>query len=274
MKSRMTTYSGRALSVWLPRPIKAIRGGAQTIGIRVRSALPRVGEHSAFSETEAGKIARKATADSVLDRAGDLIAVGHIAAGLELRRNAWRYGRSRAEMTALTFQAAAEDEEFQTLVKQADAARDERRWADASALYERALGLHPLHFGYRVQHAHMMKEQERFEAAEIDYRDALALGAPIRDVLQHLDFVCHRQHHYSPLPPVAAGPIRGPLDERPSRVDIQALAYAIWQQEDVSDQDMLRIMRTCATGAAAATLMISDTRFRRVSGLLLQLLSE
>jgi tetratricopeptide (TPR) repeat protein len=273
MKRRIAAARGRALGVWLTGPKKAIPGAGRTFAVRLRSALHGASEHGAVSEAEAVRIAREATADCVLVRARYLIAVGRIAAGLELRRNAWRHGRSRSEMIALTFKAAAEDDEFQSLVKRGDTARDERRWDHASGLYERALNLHPLHFGYRVQHAHMMKEQERYEAAEIDYRDALALGAPIGDVLQHLEFVCQRQHYYSALPPVTAAHVQHPLDERPSKIDIQALAYAMWQEEQVSEQDMLRILRSCATSAAAATLMISDPRFRRTNSPLLQMLS-
>jgi tetratricopeptide (TPR) repeat protein len=260
----------RANQLWRAKRALGAGGAAQE-----RASGNRTGaQPEALSEAEAAAFARAATPECVLVRARRLEAGGHPAAGRSLRRSAWRLGRTRAEMIDLTFAAAAEDDEFRRAVEAADKARDGRDWAEAAGHYARALSMYPFHSGYRVQLAHMLKELGRFEAAEIDYREALALGAPLADVLEHLQFVCHRQHHYLAPPPFASSNSRHPLQERPTCFDIQSLAYAIWHVDGLSQAELLNFQRSCSTVAAVAAMMIADERFRRSNSAFLQMLGK
>lgn len=60
-------------------------------------------------------------------------------------------------------------------IVRADAARDQRRWRDAAALYREALAIAPDRAGVHVQAAHMFKEAGEFDEAEIHYNRAAAL---------------------------------------------------------------------------------------------------
>jgi tetratricopeptide (TPR) repeat protein len=188
-------------------------------------------------------------------------------------RSAWRLGRTRQQRLALTFKAAAEDEEFRNLTAEADAARDAGRWEAAERAYGRALGIYPLHFGYRIQHAHMCKEQGRFDEAEIGYRDALTLGASTADVAAHLAFVADRQGH-SGAPPVVAAAVSGPMGETPCVADIEALGYILWREAHLSHHDVLDLLRACATCDAVAARMIADERFPQRNGPFLALMAS
>jgi ADP-heptose:LPS heptosyltransferase len=64
---------------------------------------------------------------------------------------------------------------FRYLVSRADAARDERRFGDAAALYEEALRLNPSHAAIRIQCGHMHKEAGQRAQAELHYAEAWRL---------------------------------------------------------------------------------------------------
>ncbi len=173
----------------------------------------------------------------------------------------------------MTFSAAGQDEEFVRLIAGADAERDLTHWPAAEALYLSALDLYPLHHGYRVQLGHMLKEQGRYMAAEIQYRSALALGAVIADVLRHLVFVCERQGQE---PGASARPVvlGQPMDLAPTTVEIQTLAYLFWRDMSVSDDDMASMLRRCASCEDAAVAMIADPRFKSRNATLIRLLKD
>lgn len=216
---------------------------------------------------EAGRLHPLGGAAPATDKAASIDAPDQTVAG----RSAWRLGRTRQERLALTFKAAAQDEEFRNLTAEADAARDAGRWEAAERAYERALAIYPLHFGYRIQHAHMCKEQGRFGEAEIGYRDALTLGARTADVAAHLAFVAGRQGHSGDAP-VAAGAVSGPMGEAPCVVDIEALGYVLWRDTHLSHHDVLALLRACATCDAVAARMIADERFSQRNGPFLALM--
>jgi hypothetical protein len=223
-----------------------------------------------LSDAEADRLAEEATADCVTARAYLLKASGRIAEAQALQRQGWRLGRSTGERMTLTFECSEGDEEFVQIVAAADESRDQGRWNAAALMYERALHLYPLHHGYRVQWAHMLKEQELFAAAEIQYRSARALGAPPADVDRHLEFVSQRQGHGWPPPPVLnARPT--PMQEPPTQLLVETLAYLIWQSESVPEQDMLKFLRSCRSGDDVAARMIADDRFVYRGGKLLAL---
>jgi hypothetical protein len=137
-----------------------------------------------------------------------------------------RPASTRATEVALAVTEAGLDAAFHNLVSEADAARDRRQWDIAEYLYWRALSLHPLHPGYRVQYGHALKEQGKLADAEVAYRSAWALGGQGEDLQRHIMHVAGLQGDATapPLPPEA--PPAHPLDELPWREDVE-LAYAL-----------------------------------------------
>jgi len=106
----------------------------------------------------------------------------------------------------------------------------------------------------------VLKEQDRLKAAEVQYRSALALGAAPLDVEEHLGFVLARQDFRGAPPPSAAkdGP---PMAAPPCDHDVHTLAYLIWRQERADEDDVLELLRRCATCEAVAVAMAQDRRF-------------
>lgn len=99
---------------------------------------------------------------------------------------------ARRDRVRETLAMAAQSATFLDMVRAADAARDARAYAQALSGYLTVLEAHPLHPGYHVQAAHMLKEIGQYGEAELMYRDAIALGAPAADVIEHLSFVAYR----------------------------------------------------------------------------------
>lgn len=62
-----------------------------------------------------------------------------------------------------------------TLIARADAARDQRAFAAAAALYEAAIELRPQHAGLHMQAGHMHKEARSLDLAEVHYGRVVAL---------------------------------------------------------------------------------------------------
>jgi hypothetical protein len=182
----------------------------------------------------------------------------------QVPRSAWRRGATRGEQVRLTFDAAGSDSEFAHTTEAADSARDRGLWREAETHYRRILEWYPLHHGYRVQHAHMCKEQGNFDQAEVGYRDALALGAPVADVEPHLDFVARRLSGSGAVP---LGPaVEGPMGCRPCVWDLNTLGYLLWRDLELSHHDLLVLLRACATCDAAAARMMEDGRFPSRNG--------
>jgi tetratricopeptide (TPR) repeat protein len=100
--------------------------------------------------------------------------------------------RDRTTATEAVHLAAQKDDVFQGLVHEADRLRDDRKFSQAEGYYAQALKIFPLHSGYRVQFAHSLKEQGRQIEAIAQYAFALATGAPLPDVAQHILF-CARE---------------------------------------------------------------------------------
>jgi tetratricopeptide (TPR) repeat protein len=99
---------------------------------------------------------------------------------------------NRVAAAQLTNKVAGYHSDFRRLSRSADAHRDKGEFAEAERAYSDALRIFPLHGGYHVQFAHMLKERGNFLEAFLQYCFALALGAPLHDVEEHLLFAAHR----------------------------------------------------------------------------------
>lgn len=167
--------------------------------------------------------------------------------------------------------AAAADPEFSSLVLAGDAARDNRDWGGAENQYFRALERHPFQSGYRIQYAHMAKEQGKFELAELHYRSAVAEGAPSYFVDEHLAFVAQRNGSSF----VRSGEVDlnvSELEAPPTAYDISTLAWLLWHMNEVDPVQGLRLIRTCRTNQDLLIAMTADERFVRRNALFLEML--
>lgn len=178
----------------------------------------------------------------------------------------------------ITRQAAGHDPDFQKLVAQGDQARDSRRWAQGVAAYDAALGLYRHHAGFRVQLSHCLKEFGRTIDAEIGYRDAIALGAPVDEVWPHLDFVAVRN----------GGPIRlfpshvidamsAPLGDEGWRAalvtsfEVRALTWLLHGNESPSTSWLLQILRAAPILEETKRHLIADPAFVNANASLIAL---
>jgi hypothetical protein len=163
--------------------------------------------------------------------------------------------RSRAAAVAEAVAAASRDAAFRSLVVEADAMRDQRQWGKAEHLYCRALGLHPLHPGYRVQYGHALKEQRKCADAEVAYRSAWALGEAGEDLRQHILHVVAAQGDaalgdaapFLPAPRLAPA---HPLDERPWQGDVELGCALLLHRAPDLMADTLPLLRGAPTRRA------------------------
>lgn len=112
-----------------------------------------------------------------------------------------------------------------TLVKQADAARDARDYAVALNIYSTILEQAPLHGGYRIQAGHCFKEMRCYVEAEVCYRDGIALGQPLAQVLEHLEFAAWRAGWTRP--PYPPEPLALLMSDEPSDEGIGRAAFGL-----------------------------------------------
>ena len=180
---------------------------------------------------------------------------------------------SRAEAVALSLQAAGRDRDFLKHVGMADRLRDTRRWAEAEYWYWRAIRLYPLHHGYVVQYAHMLKEQGKRPDAEYFYRNALALGAPADDTAIHLRAVYSRAEDPLVLP-VPLRPDASVFDLPPLGSDLEQLSELFFGHAVDRLVDILSVMRCAPTQGAAIERMLRSIRFANANRDLLELLGH
>lgn len=167
---------------------------------------------------------------------------------------------TRAEAIYLDHAGAATDPEFIKLAVQADAARDARHWGEAEFYYWRALELYPFQSGYRVQYAHVIKEQDKLDWAEVHYRSAVAEGAEAYLVEEHLQFVARRNRAVY-VPRVQPDLNVTPLDAPPTFHDVQTFAWLCWHDAEINSNDALAMMRECETNRDVLLAMASHDRF-------------
>ncbi len=170
--------------------------------------------------------------------------------------------RTRREARDITLRAAAADAEFCDLVRRADHARDRHDWRDGAILYRAALDLYPGHCGYMVQYAHCLKEQHEHVAAEIYYRSARALGAPLQDMQDELSLVAAHHGHDEPFDGAASWrpSITGAdlLDDPPTRADIDVAWYVVAGTICDDPDRILQTLRSAKTIRGVVDRMIKD----------------
>ncbi len=164
------------------------------------------------------------TSDAVLCalKAETLLYCGQFPQAAQFRRRAPRLAKTRVQALDLIHRLSPQDGQFRILVSEADAARDNRAWQAAAALYQQALVLYPGHAGYRLQYAHCLRESGENIAAEIQYRSARALGAPWSDVAPPLETLAAQQGEPAPGAPPGPNPeAESLLDEPPTADDVR-----------------------------------------------------
>jgi hypothetical protein len=178
-----------------------------------------------------------------------------------------------------------DDDALAKLARAGDGARDVHNWAQALRFYDELLVQIPLHSGYLVQRAHMMKELEGFAEAETSYRDAIALGAPPADVLEHLAFVARRNGFLDDPYPDSAMQIlemtartgRGVHSPEELRFvtsgDVKALAALLVGDAQLSQDRLLVMMRRHPKLDDCVAAFIRDESFAAANPALLRALS-
>lgn len=174
-------------------------------------------------------------------------------------------GLSRSAIVEASQAAALSDPVFRDYVLKADAHRDSKNWALAATAYMSALALYPYQNGYWVQHGHMLKEQGLYEAAEISYRTASAYGAPPNDVNEHVSFVMMQQSVDVSRYPIRYFKASLPANQVPGRYDVELLASLAWQADDISESEIVKLLRAFATCDALLAAMVADPRFERAN---------
>ncbi len=170
--------------------------------------------------------------------------------------------RTRRQARDITLRAAAADAEFRDLVRRGDRARDRGDWREGALLYRAALDLYPGHCGYMVQYAHCLKEQHEYTAAEIYYRSARALGAPLQDMQDELSLVAAQQGHDEPFDGAASWrpSVNGAdlLDDPPTRADIDVAWYVVAGTICDDPDRILQTLRSAKTIRGVVDGMIRD----------------
>src|SRR5208282_2793244 len=117
-------------------------------------------------------------------------------------------------------------------------------------------------FRILVQYAHCLKEQGNFAAAEIYYRLAIAFGAPLRDVREHLEFTASRQGYHEASEGVAytAAMVEAdtPIDHPAVKANLDFVRSVRRQQNSDDDSDILHTLRIRNTFAEVAPPMIGQ----------------
>lgn len=199
-------------------------------------------------------------------------SAGAVVAGIS--RNASVDMTDRASLVTSSQAAALADSRFLGHIGNADALRDQQRWAEAEAAYSAALRLYPWECSYWVQRGHMAKEQGAFDRAEIAYRTACAYGARPGDVAEHLLFVMARNGCNESQAPIRFF-VEGPSAlQVPGEPDIWAFGRLLWQVGGIADHHVLDLLRHCATCDELVVTMCRDTRFERANRIWLELIGE
>lgn len=179
-----------------------------------------------------------------------------------LRSRAITVAGTQAERIRVSELLAEQDPNFCALVSAADGARDRQAWGEAEFLYWQALALYPYCAGYRVQYAHMLKEKGLAPDAELQYRSALALGAPRSEVEEHLNFVCRGRNIDVTIPRVSG--LDAPLASmaQPANiVDIETLELVFFQKPLLTLLDKLFYLRRGASCKTVALGLIQHESF-------------
>ncbi len=185
---------------------------------------------------------------------------------------------TRAVAVWISQQAAGHDPDFKQRVAQGDRARDAGNWTHGVDAYVAALNLYRRHAGYRVQLSHCLKESGMTVEAEIGYRDAVALGAPIDHIWLHLEFVARRNgggvRLYSPhvtetvFEPLGGAEVRSELV---TSCEVRALAWLLHGIASPATPWLLQILRAAPLREQVKQLLIADPAFINANGSLIAL---
>jgi tetratricopeptide (TPR) repeat protein len=204
----------------------------------------------------------EADAELCLVKGEVLRRAGHVHEAERFLRQAPRLASNRRGAAAVTLRAASQDFAFQRLIERADQTRDAAEWREAVQLYGEALRAYPEHYGYAVQLAHCLKEQEQFAEAECHYRSALALGAPRADVYEHLVFVAMAQGFPANFggswdEALADG---DPLDAPPTKADGE-LAVSLLLGREPALAEILELLRRHGSLRSLIMAIVEESSF-------------
>lgn len=189
---------------------------------------------------------------------------------------------SRKSAVAEQLSLASRNTEFRRHISHADTCREAGSWGAAEHSYWRALELFPLHSGYTVQYGHMLKEQEKFVEAEIQYRTALALGETSPDLLMHLSFAAERSGN--PIDQAVIDAVIGywksttvqasSLSAPPTRQDVDILFQLALGRSPFTFQDCRDVLNSAPTITDVFVAALSEPDFPRNNRKLLAFLAE
>jgi len=175
---------------------------------------------------------------------------------------------TRALAVRMTTRASRHDEEFRRLAADGDKWRDARNWRRGISAYTAALRIYSRHFGYVVQLSHCHKEIGDFTEAEVGYRDAVALGAPLADVWPHLDYVVGRSggsRRAYPADVFATLEEGGGAASTRARLvtsqEVRMLAWLLLGLEEPSTAWLLKMMRAAPVREQTAERIVADPAF-------------
>ena len=148
-------------------------------------------------------------------------------------------------------------------------AQDQRAWLRAYQAYRSALDIFPKSSACCVQMGHCLKELDLYEAAECAYRSALLMGAPLKDVAEHLLFIadhCDAPETHEALRSLSEAVCRGDdavchlatLDE------IVSKAAALGIGEQVTATQCVQWMRQRITRGELEAHLVADIGARKV----------
>lgn len=98
----------------------------------------------------------------------------------------------RVAAVRLTLSAAQFHPEFRKHQISANDFQAKQLFSEAEHSYWQALRIFPLHAASLVQYSHMLKDQQKYLSAVVNYCFALSVGAPLHDVMEHLLFAANR----------------------------------------------------------------------------------
>lgn len=165
---------------------------------------------------------------------------------------------NRTRMIESSQHAALSDERFRALTQQGDWARDQQQWERAGDFYAAALALYPYQRSYWAQLGHMHKEQGQFAESEVAYRTAVALGEPLADIRDFIDYVVKQQDgdfyfaaiHLPSEQPTALQP--------PAKPDYELLYRLIKGAEPSGTIDCLHHIRRYSTLDSLVAALIAE----------------
>lgn len=176
-----------------------------------------------------------------------------------------------------TLRLAAGDRDFRRLVAIADTARDHREWSVGEYNYWLGLKLYPLHSGYIVQYAHCIREQNKFLEAEIQYRNALALGEKAE--MRHYITACCTERgaqvsaeNLDAVFSASSGAWSRPFDFPPTSKNVQDL-YDLLLGRGANFIEIADIMNLCPSILEVALRLCQSKEFRAANRRVLSLIA-